>query len=74
MYESEPKAREGKPLEFVVPEAIESTATREGEQARTGAVRRHAPESMSVHSPVAFATVAALAVIEALVIVLLIAL
>lgn len=73
MYESQPKAREGKPLESVVPAAIKSTASTDGEQAEVGAVRGHAPRAASARSPLAFAAVAALAVIEALVILLLIA-
>lgn len=73
MYESQPKAREGKPLESVVPEAIESTASTDGEQAKMGAVGGHAPQAASAPGPLAFAAVAALAVIEGLVIILLIA-
>ena len=73
MYESQPKAREGRPLESVVPAAIESTASADGEQAEVGAVRGHVQQAASARSQLAFAAVAALAVIEALVIIILIA-
>lgn len=73
MYESRPKERKGKPLHSIVTEAIESTASTKGEKRQEGGPRRHAPQSNLAPTPLAFAAVGALAVIEALVIVLLIA-
>lgn len=73
MYESRPKERQGKPLHSIVAEAIENTASTEGEKTEVGAPRRHAPQSGPAPSPLVFTAVTALAVIEALVIILLLA-
>lgn len=67
MYDSAPKEREGEPLENVVPDAVYSTASREGEAAPRQRVQTSVPDWVPEGRD-AFAAVAVLALVEALVI------
>lgn len=69
MYDSRPKEREGEPVEYVVPEAINATASKERQSRGVEQAPTPWPEWLP-EGKGAFAGAAAVAVVEALLLLL----
>lgn len=73
LYDSRPKEREGEPVEYVVPEAINATASKERQSSDVPQPSVPWPEWLP-ESKAAFAGAAAIAVVEALILLLILVL
>lgn len=71
MYDSKPKEREGEPVEYVVPAAISATASKERQSSGVSQASTPWPEWLP-EGKGAFTAAAAVAVVEALALILII--